>query len=71
MTIEEIRRELLPGDLKQVAQESGLHYNTVGNYLRKCHRPKPETERRILAAFAEIVRQRREMKAQLRNSLTT
>jgi len=69
MTIQEIKNSLHPGDLQRIAEEAGVHPNTVANYLHRRHVPKPETEKKIMAAWAEIHRNRRAWKAKLTQSL--
>lgn len=71
MTIEEIKQEYRPGDYQTVANLAGVHANTVMNHVHGRHRPKPDTERRLLESWVSVIAARRKMKEELRKRLTT
>jgi hypothetical protein len=62
MTISEIKSQLRRGDIRAAEEISGIHKNTIGNYLHNRHRTMPDTELKILGAFTRIFEQRKAAK---------
>lgn len=70
MTIEEIKKEYRTGDYQVVAQLAEVHPNTVMNHIHGKHRPKAQTERRLLEAWMTVIVERRKLREELRKRLT-
>lgn len=70
MTIEEIKKEYRTGDYQTVAKKAGVHANTVMNHVHGRHRPKPDTERLLLQAWADVIGERLKFREELRKRLS-